>query len=261
MNSPTAKLKLEIMHHTALITIDNPSANTWDIESLSALPQIVTGLNANKEIWSLVLTGQGPKFFSAGADLKLFKEGDKAIAATMAYLFGKAFESLSQFRGISIAAINGYAMGGGLEAAMACDLRVAEEPAQMALPEASVGLMPCAGGTQNLSWLVGESWAKRMILLGERIDATTALRIGLIEEVVPSGKAKERALELAKKVESQSPTAVAKCKQLIQAARHQPMFQSLAQEREAFFTLFETQDQREGVNSFLEKRKPEWKNA
>ena len=100
----------------------------------------------------------------------------------MAEQFGRAFETLADFRGVSIAAINGFAMGGGLEVALACDIRIAEEQARLALPEAKVGLLPCAGGTQRLAWLVGEGWAKRMILCGERIDAATAGRIGLVED-------------------------------------------------------------------------------
>ena len=137
----------------------------------------------------------------------------------MARIFGEAFETLSQFRGVSIAAINGYAMGGGLEVALACDIRIAETQAQMALPEAKVGLLPCAGGTQNLAWLVGEGWAKRMILCGERLTAEKALQIGLVEEVVASGTALEAALALAEKVAEQSPSAVTACKKLIQQGR------------------------------------------
>src|SRR5690606_41844461 len=108
---------------------------------------------------------------------------------------------------------------GGLECALACDIRIAEAQAQMALPEATVGLLPCAGGTQNLPWLVGEGWAKRMILCGERVDAATALRIGLVEELVEQGQAREAALQLAAKVAKQSPSSVTACKTLIQAAR------------------------------------------
>jgi len=260
-SSGTSKLKLEIMGHTALLTIDNPSANTWDFESLGALPKLITSLNADAEIWSLVVTGAGPKFFSAGADLKIFKDGDKAHARSMARLFGAAFEALTNFRGVSIAAINGYAMGGGLECALACDLRIAEAHAQLALPEASVGLLPCAGGTQMLSWLVGEGWAKRMILCGERVDAETALRIKLVEEVVPTGQGKSKALEWALKIEAQSPSSLALSKRLIQAARERPMAGAWSQERESFVDLFDRADQKEGVNAFLEKRKPVWKNA
>jgi enoyl-CoA hydratase/carnithine racemase len=162
---------------------------------------------------------------------------------------------------VIIAAINGYAMGGGLECALACDLRIAEEQAQMALPEASVGLLPCGTGTQTLPWLVGEGWAKRMILTNERIDAATALRIGLVEQVVPRGMARKTALELAQRVTTLSPRAVHYSKQLIHEARNgTPRGAALALERERFIDLFGGEDQREGVAAFLEKRPPVWKN-
>lgn len=131
----------------------------------------------------------------------------------------------------------------------------------MALPEAKVGLLPCAGGTQRLAWLVGEGWAKRMILCGERIDAATAERIGLVEEVVSKGAALERALALAEQVGEQSPTSVNFCKRLVHSGRDKVIAEGLEGERDLFVALFSTEDQREGVNAFLEKRKPEWKNA
>ncbi|MGH8830558.1 MAG: enoyl-CoA hydratase, partial [Polaromonas sp.] len=224
-------LQLELRGHTAVLTLANPPANTWTRQSLAALTRLVSDLNANREVYSLVVTGQGEKFFSAGADLKLFADGDKAVAREMARRFGEAFEALAAFRGLSIAAINGYAMGGGLECALACDLRIAEEQAQLALPEAAVGLLPCAGGTQWLSWLVGEGWAKRMVLCGERVDAATALRIGLVEEIVPRGQALAQALALAQRAEKQSPTSVAACKRLIHGARTQSPAATLVAER------------------------------
>lgn len=254
-------LQVDIQGHLALVTIDNPPANTWTRESLDALVELVDELNANKEVYSLIITGKGEKFFSAGADLKLFAEGDKQIAAEMSTAFGRAFETLSQFRGLSIAAINGYAMGGGLEVALACDLRIAEQQAVMALPEASVGLLPCAGGTQNLAWLVGEGWAKRMILCGEKVNAEQALQIGLVEAVVEQGQAVERAIEWAEKAERQSPTSITACKRLIQTARKEPMFVGMAYERDAFVRLFDSNDCKEGVQAFLEKRKPNWTNT
>jgi len=162
---------------------------------------------------------------------------------------------------VSIAAINGYAMGGGLECALACDLRIIEDHAQVALPEATVGLLPCAGGTQNLPRLVGEGWAKRMILLGERINAETALRIGLAEEKVGKGEAKALALAWAHKAGKQSPTSIAACKTLVQATRTGTHASALVAEREAFVDLFDSADQAEGVNAFLEKRAAQWKNA
>jgi enoyl-CoA hydratase/carnithine racemase len=254
-------LQLELRGHTALVTLDNPPAHTWTADSLAALTRLVRDLHANREVYALVITGGGEKFFSAGADLKLFADGDKGRAATMARRCGEAFEALSAFRGVSIAAINGYAMGGGLECALACDLRVAEAHAVMALPEATVGLLPCAGGTQWLSWTVGEGWAKRLVLLGERVDAETALRIGLVDELAPKGQGLARALAMAELVQKQSPTSVAACKKLIQGARHTPPHQQLVAEREAFVALFDSEDQREGVNAFLAKRQPEWRNV
>ncbi|MDF0535068.1 enoyl-CoA hydratase [Shewanella yunxiaonensis] len=251
---------VEIEGHCAILTINNPPANTWTLTSLRQLRDTIEQLNLKPEIRALIITGAGTKFFSAGADLKQFAEGDKALAATVAAAFGAAFETLSQFRGVSIAAINGYAMGGGLEVALACDIRIAEEQAQLALPEASVGLLPCAGGTQNLTALVGEGWAKRMILCGERLTAAKALAIGLIEEVVASGSALQQALKLASLVEHQSPASVTACKRLIQSGRHMPRSQALPLERELFVALFDTEDQQEGVNAFIEKRPAHWHN-
>ena len=256
-----SNLVVERHDHVVQVTLDNPPAHTWTLASLGALKELVADLNADDHVYALVITGGGAKFFSAGADLKLFADGDKDMAFNMAAAFGEAFEALSAFRGVSIAAINGYAMGGGLECALACDIRIAEEHAQMALPEASVGLLPCAGGTQILPWLVGEGWAKRMILCGERVDAAKALSIGLVEEVVPTGKALSTALALAAKVARQSPGSVAASKSLIQGARSKPLAQSLPDERTLFLGLFETQDQKEGVQAFLEKRTAEWKNG
>lgn len=251
----------KIVGHTAVISMNNPPANTWTAQSLQELKAKVLKLNDNKEVYALVITGEGEKFFSAGADLKLFADGDKNNAADMARYFGEAFETLSAFRGVSIAAINGYAMGGGLEVALACDLRICEEQAQMALPEATVGLLPCAGGTQNLTALVGEGWTKRMILCGERIKATKAEAIGLVEEVVATGDSFNAAMHLAEKVANQSPSSVAACKRLVQAGRTMPRAEALPLERSEFADLFDTQDQTEGVSAFLNKRKAVWKNG
>lgn len=253
-------LKVTTKDHIATITIDNPPANTWTFESLKELKNLVEELNANKNIFALVITGAGEKFFSAGADLNVFADGDKGKASDMARVFGAAFEALRDFNGVSIAAINGYAMGGGLEVALACDIRIAEQQSQLALPEAKVGLLPCAGGTQNLAWLVGEGWAKRMMLCGERLNATTAEKIGLVEEVVESGEALNSAMKLAQNVANQSPTSISACKSLIQAGRAGSINAALPLERELFVGLFDSKDQKEGVNAFLEKRTPIWRN-
>ncbi|CAM3602839.1 enoyl-CoA hydratase [Parendozoicomonas haliclonae] len=251
-------LILEKRGSVATITLNNPPANTWTLDSLNQLEKIVQELNVDREIVSLVIVSDSPKFFSAGADLKQFADGDKEQAAEVAQAFGRAFETLTDFRGVSIAAINGYAMGGGLEVALACDLRIAGDQAVMALPEASVGLLPCAGGTQNLTLLVGEGWAKRMILCGERVNAEQAQTIGLVEEVVATDDLRARALELAHQVAKQSPDSIAACKQLVQMGRSLPQRQVLPAERELFIALFDGENQKEGVNAFLEKRTPAW---
>jgi len=253
-------LRHEIRGHTAFVTIDNPPANTWTPESLGALQKLVGELSANRSVYAAVITGAGDKFFSAGADLKRFKD-DKAQSRHFIQRFGAAFEAWMNARFVTIAAINGYAMGGGLECALSCDIRIAESHAQMALPEPAVGLLPAGCGTQMLPWLVGEGWAKRMILTNERVDAATALRIGLVQEVVDKGASLAAATALAERVATLSPRSVEFCKALIHNARNgvaKP--EGLQRERERFMDLFEYRDTAEGVNAFLDKRKPEWKN-
>jgi enoyl-CoA hydratase/carnithine racemase len=246
----------------ALVTLNNPSANTFTAAGLEQFQALIGDLNRNSQVRAAVITGHGEKFFSAGADLKEFADGDKVRARLMAQRFGSTFEALQESRPVFIAAMNGYAMGGGLECALACDMRVCEEQVQMALPEASVGLLPCGCGTQTLPWLVGEGWAKRMILTNERVNAETALRIGLVEQVVARGQALATALELAGRVSTLSPSAVTHSKTLIHQARQgTPRGAALAMERERFVDLFDGENQREGVNAFLEKRKPIWRDS
>jgi len=255
-------IECKIDTHIATVTLNNPSANTFTADGLLQLTELIGELNRNLDVYAVVVTGQGEKFFSAGADLKTFAGGDKAQARLMAQRFGAAFEALQEARPVVIAAINGYAMGGGLECALACDLRIAEEHAQMALPEPSVGLLPAGCGTQTLPWLIGEGWAKRMILTNERVNAESALRIGLVEQVVPRGQSLPTALDMAARVSTLSPRAVTFSKRLIHQARQGvPRAAALAVERERFIDLFDGEDQQEGVAAFLEKRKPVWKNV
>ena len=236
---------------------------TWHAKSYipSNKKQIILDLNEHKNNYSLILASDSEKFFSAGADLNHFNHDDKGLSFEFATAFGDAFETLTNYHGVSIAAITGFAMGGGLEVALSCDVRICEEQAQMALPEATVGLLPCGLGSQQLAWLVGEGWAKRMMLLGERIKAPQAEKIGLVSEVVSTGTVLERALALAAQVEKQSPTSVRYCKELIMDARSGDINSAFAKERELFVKLWDTQDQKEGVGAFVEKRKPKWKNS
>ena len=253
-------LIVEPREYVSVLTFNNPPAHTWTPESLQQLQQIVLELNANPANRALVLTGAGDKFFSAGADLQRFHHRDVTQATDFSTAFGEAFQVLSTYQGVSIAAINGYAMGGGLEVALACDIRIAEQHAQLALPECAVGLLPCGLGTQQLAWLVGEQWAKRMVLLGERLSAQQALTIGLVSEVVESGGALQHCLALAEPVQKQSPSAVESCKELIMAARDQTLSEGYALERQRFIQLWQDENQFEGVSAFLEKRPPQWRS-
>lgn len=255
--------ELEFLHEgaVALMRLKRPPANAFTPDGLLALQEAVERLNTQPQVRSLVITGDGPKFFSAGADLNAFADGNREVARIAAASFGAAFEVLQNARMVVIAAINGYAMGGGLECALASDIRIAEEHAVLALPETAVGLLPCGCGTQTLSWLVGEGWAKRMILTGERVDARRALAIGLVEEVVDTGQSLAVALKLAERVTHLSPQGVEFSKTLIHQARNGvPRAAALALERERFVDLFDHPNQREGTNAFLEKRPAEWKH-
>ncbi len=167
----THKLTVEKHGHTALITINHPPANTWDRDSLIGLRQLIEHLNRDDDIYALVVTGQGPKFFSAGADLNMFADGDKAPRSRDGPPLRRSLRGAARFpRGVD-RGDQRLRHGRRPGVRLACDIRIAERQAQMALPEAAVGLLPCAGGTQALPWLVGEGWAKRMILCNERVDA------------------------------------------------------------------------------------------
>lgn len=246
--------------HTTVLTLNHPPAHTWTPDSLHQLDAIVRRLNDDADNRALIITGHGDKFFSAGADLKHFRHDDMATCETFASAFGDAFQTLANYRGVAIAAINGFAMGGGLEVALACDIRIAEEHTVMALPECAVGLLPCGLGTQQLTLAVGEQWAKRMILLGEKITAPKALDIGLISEVVAQGTVLQHALNLTQQLNKQSPMAVSYCKDLIMGAREQSVNSLFAKERHLFLELYRTEDRKEGVTAFLEKRSAQWRN-
>jgi enoyl-CoA hydratase/carnithine racemase len=242
-----------------VLTLNRPPVNALTLDGVEQLKEIVADCDRDGRVRAIVVTGWGPRFFSAGAELSLFSSADAGKARAAAKAFSESFQALQHAHAVVIAAINGHAMGGGLECALSCDVRIAESHALLALPEASVGLLPAATGTQTLPWLVGEGWAKRLILTGERIGAETALRIGLVEEMVESGAALDTALEMARRVLKQSPDAVRAIKELIHLARHGvPRAAALDIERERFIGLFEGPNQREGVNAFLAKREPVW---
>lgn len=251
---------VERLGQSAIVTINNPPANAWTLESLKALTLAMEALDADPQVRSVVLTGAGDRFFSAGADLAQFATADREKAARVIDSFAAAFNSIRQFRGVTVAAVNGFALGGGLECALACDYIVIERGAKLGLPEALVGLIPAAGGTKALTERVGVSWAKRIILGAELVDADTALKIGLAEEVVDAGLAKIVAISLAGKVANQSRSAVLAARRLIEVSAQNTLERQLLLEKAAFLELVGGDEQREGVAAFLEKRPPSWQD-
>ncbi|WP_159877808.1 MULTISPECIES: enoyl-CoA hydratase [Aquitalea] len=251
-------LTLEHLGQSAIITINNPPANVWTIASLRELAALMNDLQADSAVRAVVITGAGDAFFCAGADLNLFSNGSKQEVADLLDAFATAFAALRNYSGVTVAAINGYALGGGLECALMCDYMVVERGARLGLPETRVGLLPAGGGSKTLADKVGVSWAKRILLGGEILNAEKAYEIGLVEEIVDPGFAKIMAVSLAGKVANQAPQAVARARQLIESSVGTTLEEHLQQERAALLSLIGEAEQLEGVSAFLGKRAPSW---
>ena len=244
----------------AIITINRPDAlNALNAETIDEILQCLEDIAKDDNVRAVILTGAGPKAFCAGADIKAIK-GMTALDARklsqMGYKLCKAIENLEK---PVIAAINGYALGGGLEVAMACDLRIASEKARMGQTEINIGLIPGWGGTQRLPRLVGKTLAKEMVFTGKMIDAQTAYQRGLVNKVVPPEQLMDAAKEMAKELASKAPVALKLSKMLINYGLETDLDTALVLEREAFGVVASTEDLQEGVSAFLEKRKPVFK--
>jgi len=244
----------------AIITINRPDAlNALNAETIDEILQCLDDIAKDDNVRAVILTGAGPKAFCAGADIKAMK-GMTALDARklsqMGYKLCKAIENLEK---PVIAAINGYALGGGLEVAMACDLRIASEKARMGQTEINIGLIPGWGGTQRLPRLVGKTLAKEMVFTGKMIDAQTAYQRGLVNKVVPPEQLMDAAKEMAKELASKAPVALKLSKMLINYGLETDLDTALVLEREAFGVVASTEDLQEGVSAFLEKRKPVFK--
>jgi enoyl-CoA hydratase len=244
----------------ATITINRPQAmNAMNRETI---PEILSGLkDAEKDenVRVVVITGAGEKAFCAGLDLKPMRDISVMKAVETSRLGQKLTLAIEELGKPVIAAINGYALGGGLELAMACDIRVASEKARVGQPEVNVGLLPGWGGTQRLPRLVGKGIAKELIFTGKMIDAKTAERIGLVNMVVPPERLKSAVEELAKEIMSKPPIAIKLVKELINNSIETDQGTGLIHEAEAFGILSSTEDYKEGISAFIEKRKPEYK--
>jgi len=241
-----------------LIRLNRPEAlNALNSQLLGELSTALDHAEADETVRCLVLTGS-ERAFAAGADIK--EMSDKSYAQMFASnFFGAAGQRLERFRKPIIAAVAGYALGGGCELAMLCDFIIAAETAKFGQPEINLGVMPGIGGTQRLPRAVGKSKAMDMMLTARMMDAAEAERAGLVSRVVPADKLLEEALAAAAKIASQSPLAVMMNKELVNAAFETTLATGVTMERRLFHSLFAFEDQKEGMAAFIDKRKPEFK--
>jgi enoyl-CoA hydratase len=243
--------------HTALIRFNRPEVlNALNIAMMEELVEALEGFDKDPEIRAIILTGN-EKAFAAGADIK-----EMAGAGAVEMLVRDQFARWDRIRKIKkpiIAAVSGFALGGGCELSMACDIIVASETAKFGQPEINIGVMPGAGGTQRLTRAVGKVRAMEMILTGAMIAADEALRLGLVNRVVPVECCLEEAKSLAAEIASKPPVAVRLAKEAVLKSFDTTIEGGLEFERKNFYLLFASEDQKEGMNAFVEKRKPEWR--
>ena len=232
----------------ALITLDRPKANALSVELLAEIEAAVDGLA--DDLPGAVVVWGGPRIFAAGADIAGF--GGPAEAERYAAQFRATFDKIAALPRVVVAAVTGYALGGGCELAMACDLRVVADTAKLGQPEILLGLIPGAGGTQRLPRLVGPARAKDLVLTGRQVDAEEALRIGLADRVAPAAETLDVALALAAACAAGPLIAQSYAKALIDSGLDGPLAAGLDAETERFIDVFRTDDAQVGVKSFLE---------
>ncbi|MDE2487608.1 MAG: enoyl-CoA hydratase [Alphaproteobacteria bacterium] len=250
-------LLVEIRDGVTVVRLNRPEAlNALNSRLLSDLSQALDAAEADDAVRCVVLTGS-ERAFAAGADIK--EMSDKTYAQMFSLdFFTAAARRLEHFRKPIIAAVSGYALGGGCEIAMLCDFIIAADTAKFGQPEINLGVMPGIGGTQRLTRFVGKSKAMDMVLTARMMDAAEAERAGLVSRVVPADKLMEEALGAAKKIASQSPLAVMMNKELVNAAYETTLSTGVAMERRLFHSLFAFEDQKEGMSAFVEKRPPKF---
>jgi enoyl-CoA hydratase len=241
----------------ALITIDRPDAlNALSFDILDAIADALERLDQDPGCRAIVLTGAGTRAFAAGADIKeLATQTPESLRA------GGRFDVWERIAAVGvpvIAAVRGYALGGGCELALASDMLIAGDDATFGQPEIRIGIMPGGGGTQRLTRAIGQARAMELILTGRSVTAAEAERAGLVTRVVPAETTVDAALELAARIAALPPIAVRAAKAAVRAAAELPLSQGLAAERAAFFDLFATADQSEGMAAFIDKRAPVW---
>ena len=249
-------LLLEVENGIALLTINRPkSLNALNSETLAELNTCLAELENNEEVKVVILTGSGEKSFVAGADISEMVNGTPAEGRKMGLLAKEAFGRLENMPQITIAAVNGYALGGGCEISMACDIRVASENARFAQPECGLGILPGFGGTQRLPRLVGKGRAKELIFTCDQITAEDAYRMGLVNHVVPQAELIDYCKAMAGRIMKNGPYAVSLAKQAINTGMDTDLDSGLKLEANLFGLSFSTADKKEGMTAFLEKRK------
>lgn len=252
-------LSVEKNNGVATVLIDNPPMNVLSNQVIRELNEVFSGLKVDDDVIAIILTGKGEKAFVAGADIKEFPER-KSTQPDQGPTVHEIFNMIEALPKPTIAVLNGYTLGGGLELALTCDIRVAEEHAQIGLPEVKLSLLPGAGGTQRLPRLIGPAKAKELLFTGDSLSANEAERIGIVNSVVPKGEGLAAGTKLAEKFAGHSLQSLSRLKELVNVMNEKPWSESLALEEKLFEELFSTEDAKEGINAFIEKRRPEFKH-
>jgi enoyl-CoA hydratase len=248
-------IRLDVSESIATLTIDRPSVkNALNLETVRECQDAIDVLASNPDVGVLIITGSGESAFVSGADINDLRTRTRidGLAAINSSLFAR----IETFPRPTIAAINGYALGGGCELALACDIRVAADTAKFGQPELGLGIIPAAGATQRLPRIVGMGWAKHLILSGDPIDAKQALEIGLVTAIMPASQLQVRARELAKRILRNGPLAARLAKLALNASARVDLDSGLLIETLAQAICYDSDDKQEGTTAFLEKRKP-----
>jgi enoyl-CoA hydratase len=250
---------LETNDRISILTINRPDKrNALNQATRDEILYALDTLQASPESRVLVITGAGDKAFIAGADIGEFA-GKTAITQREAMKGRRAFDAVEDFPKPVVAMINGFCLGGGMELALACDIRIASDNAKLGQPEINLGIIPGGGGTQRLTRLVGEGKSMELILTGDLIDAAEAKNLGLVNDVVPAGELRSRVMALAGRIAEKSPVALRMAKEAVKEAARTNLREGLERETDLFGLCFSSEDKEEGVRAFLEKRKPEFK--
>jgi len=254
---PYELILTETHGHVGLIQLNRPQAmNALNNQLMRELMDALETFDKNDAVGAMVITGNA-KAFAAGADIK--EMADKSIEQMMDRDQVAVFGRIRTIRKPVIAAVSGWALGAGCEVALSCDMIVASESAKFGQPEINIGVIPGAGGTQRLTRAVGKALATEMILNDRRLTAQEAYQFGMVNRVVPVEEYLQEALRLAEEIAVRAPIAVRAAKKMINQAFERTLSDGLAAEKQEFYNLFASEDQKEGMQAFMEKRKPEWK--